>query len=102
MTKEIREGIKLHATGACIYQDGSYPCPINFETNDEVCLDCLMKKLDKLGVVLKVDRKCSVCIGTGFINRVEQGNSTVCPVCIGTGKHVATEPLIEEKIGQSR
>ena len=53
--EEIREGIKLYATGACVYQDGSYPCSINFETNDEVCLDCLIKKLDSQGVVIKVD-----------------------------------------------
>jgi len=41
-TEKLKERIKLYATGACIYQDGNYPCPINFETNDEICLDCLL------------------------------------------------------------
>ena len=98
--EEIREGIKLYAAGICIYQDGSYPCPIaGLGINSEMCLDCLVKKLDKLGIVIKVDRELPLVTEADVVEWSEavKNGIKVCQHLMLKAGYTAWEPLIGEK-----
>jgi hypothetical protein len=101
--EEIREVIDTYTDDGCLFPDRSCNAlGSGYCSSDEEAYKCLMQRLDKIGVVIKVDRelpKCECCEGAGLIGG--SGINDCCPECNGTGKmycagYVATEPLVKD------
>ncbi len=97
MTKreEIRDGIDLYTDDRCLYPEKT--C-ISFKENycieEEGAYKCLMKRLDGLGVVIKVDRELPPF---AYVSEQDLNAKTEIQNSILRAGYVATEPLIEEE-----
>ncbi len=101
MTKQekIRKEIDAYADGACLYPDrvceypkrGASPYGI-YCTSGEDAYKCLMKHLDKLGLVLKVERELSDP-AENYIDDWLRGYRKCMEDMAG---YVAVKPLVEE------
>lgn len=96
--EEIEEGMGLIHMGRCPYPDDAMPCE-GEGTNNEKCLDCIMRWLDSQGVVIEVKgelpHKIPLIPNNEWSAGYCCGEEFMQDVMVESG-YVAVEPLIKE------
>ena len=102
MTKQevIREAIDIYTDDGCLYPDRSCNAlGSGYCSSMEESYKCLMERLTKIGVVIKVEMELPMpsCSGTeDFRNAYRAGGERILDDIEKAG-YTAIEPLIEEK-----